>query len=194
MKKLENNKTYSQEFIKNLHLSNQTISDVEFEACTFVSCTFSEVNFSNCRFVDCTFEKCTLNLIKLDNVSMDEVLFKENKLSGIDFSGLAGISKSLEFTNSKLNYIVIADIDLEKRIFKECSIIESSFFKVNLQSADFSGSDIKGTRFEDCDLRKANFVGAKNYFIDTVTNKIAKARFSLPEATSLLKNLDIVLE
>lgn len=39
-----------------------------------------------------------------------------------------------------------------------------------------------------------NFVDAKNYFIHASINKIAKARFSMPEAASLLKNLDIVIE
>lgn len=66
--------------------------------------------------------------------------------------------------------------------------------EVQLKGADFSGTDLKKSTFQDCDLSKADFRGAKNYFISTESNKIKKAKFSMPEAVSLLGNLDIMIE
>lgn len=39
----------------------------------------------------------------------------------------------------------------------------------------------------------ANFIGARNYAIDPTQNTLKKAKFSLPEAMSLLRSLDIEL-
>jgi hypothetical protein len=43
-------------------------------------------------------------------------------------------------------------------------------------------------------LEEANFVGAKNYFIDPTKNRVKKARFSQPEVLELLAGFKIVIE
>lgn len=59
--------------------------------------------------------------------------------------------------------------------------------------ASFEGADLEGTLFHKCNLTKSNFVDAKNYAINPLSNQIGKARFSTPEALSLLRGFDIEL-
>jgi hypothetical protein len=48
--------------------------------------------------------------------------------------------------------------------------------------------------FLHTNLSGANFVGAKGYAIDLTANKAKKAKFSYPEAMSLLSALDVIVE
>jgi hypothetical protein len=48
--------------------------------------------------------------------------------------------------------------------------------------------------YENQSLAGANFKDAAGYTIDVTMNNVSKARFSLPEAMSLLRSLDIKLE
>ena len=57
----------------------------------------------------------------------------------------------------------------------------------------FADVDLSGTLFHQADLRKANFRGAKNYSLDVRTNKVEGAKFSFPEAISLLSSFGIDL-
>lgn len=75
----------------------------------------------------------------------------------------------------------------------DCSIKEGFFANTNLYEASFQGSDLSGATFEHCDLRKCNFVDAKNYTISPIINKLEDAKFSLPEALGLLQGLGIKL-
>ena len=75
-----------------------------------------------------------------------------------------------------------------------CSVINSNFEETDLSRADCMKSDFKNALFSRTNLTETNFIGAVNYAISSQANTLKKTRFSLPEAISLLYNLDIVLE
>lgn len=77
--------------------------------------------------------------------------------------------------------------------FKESKIHEAYFSNTILNGASFADSDLLGTIFHNCDLCKADFSTASRYSIDPQTNKIKKAKFSLPEAVGLLQGFDIII-
>jgi len=77
--------------------------------------------------------------------------------------------------------------------FNRSKLRENYFTNTRLRGADFSGADLSGTVFHNCDLCRADFSQAMHYDIDPQTNKIKKARFSLPEAVGLLRGFDITL-
>jgi fluoroquinolone resistance protein len=193
MKKIESGKAYTEKALSKVNVSQQTISKSEFEACTFILCNFSEAVLEHCKFVDCTFKKSNLRLVKLAEVSMIDTIFKDCILQGVDFTGVTGITRSMDFTDCKLLYTLFFEIDMSGKKFTNCDLADASFIDVDLKGADFSKSNLKGCRFEQCDMRKANFVKAKSYFINTDINKIAHAKFSMPEAEVLLKNFGIEL-
>ena len=71
---------------------------------------------------------------------------------------------------------------------------EVDFFETNLIKADFTGSGLRGTVFNQADLREADFRGAVDYVIDVRSSKLSKAKFSSPEALNLLYSLGIIIE
>ena len=80
---------------------------------------------------------------------------------------------------------------MDKTIFKDSKIHKCSFTNTSLIKSGFTGCDLQETTFHSCKLSKANFVGAKNYTINPIVNDVKKAKFSLPEAVTLLKGLDV---
>lgn len=77
--------------------------------------------------------------------------------------------------------------------FKESKVHEAHFNNTKLNGANFENTDLSGTIFHNCDLCKADFSTASRYCIDPQTNKIKKAKFSLPEAVGLLQGFDIII-
>jgi uncharacterized protein YjbI with pentapeptide repeats len=92
-----------------------------------------------------------------------------------------------------VDFSAFIGLKLRKLVLTKCSAKEVEFSEADLTSADLRGTDLTKSRFQQTNLMRANFEGATNYSIDLATNKITKARFSLPEALSLLYGLDIVL-
>lgn len=82
---------------------------------------------------------------------------------------------------------------MKQASFQGCKVRDVYFTETNLTEADFSDADLQGTIFHQCNLTKADFRGAKNYAIDPLSNQIKKAKFSFPEAISLLRSFDIEL-
>ena len=80
----------------------------------------------------------------------------------------------------------------------------TSFKNCSLAEVDFSGADLTRSTFANCDLgraifartvlEKADLVSSYNYSIDPETNRIKKARFSLPGIIGLLNKYDIEIE
>jgi uncharacterized protein YjbI with pentapeptide repeats len=93
-----------------------------------------------------------------------------------------------------LNYSAFIGLKLEKIRIKDCISREVDFSDANLEQADFGGTELENAIFRNSNLAGANFVGAKNYFISPQNNRLKGAKFSLPEAMSLLYGLEIVLE
>ena len=75
-----------------------------------------------------------------------------------------------------------------------CAAVDVDFRECNLSNADFNGTDLSDSLFQGTNLTGANFKDAHNFQIDPANNILTKARFSLPEAMSLLYCMDIYLE
>ena len=71
---------------------------------------------------------------------------------------------------------------------------EVDFYEANLSKADLSESLLTHATFNKTNLSGADLRGAKEYFIDPRLCNVKKAKFSMPEALTLLNSLEIVLE
>ncbi len=85
------------------------------------------------------------------------------------------------------------NLSLQHTIFKNCLLKEVDFSESDLHKAQFENCDLMGAVFRQTNLQGADFSSAKNYMIDPQFNRIKKAKFSLPEAASLLVGLGIEL-
>ena len=191
---------YHQEIYSNQTMNNGLIDSVTFTLCTFKHCNFSESIFKNCLFEKCEFIDCNLSLIKVPGSRFLDLTFEKSKLIGINWSEAVFKTKSLlhrkpfDFDHCVLNHSVFFGLDLREIKMSHCSVINANFEETDLSRADCTKSDFKNAHFNHTNLTETNFNGAVNYAISSLANTLKKTRFSLPEAISLLYNLDIVLE
>jgi fluoroquinolone resistance protein len=115
------------------------------------------------------------------------------KIAGAEFFKCEKTFFSANFKNSLLQYCNFSDLNMKNSSFKGSKLKDSHFTNTILKGADFSDVDLSGTVFHNCDLCNADFSSAVQYDIDPRTNKIKKAKFSLPEAAGLLRAFDITI-
>lgn len=188
------------EFKKLTVPKTQMLTGIEYNDCTFSQCVFQEVAFRDCKFHRCVFKKCDLSLAKFDGTLFTETKFEDCKLLGINWTVSAwgkskvAAMKPVDFTGCALNYNVFMGMSLRRVVMTKCTALDVGFEDANLSEADCRETDFAGSRFVRTDLTGADFRRARNYSISPATSKIKGAKFSLPEAMSLLDGLGIVLE
>lgn len=168
-----------------------------FWDCTFRHCSVVESSFRDCIFVNCHFLHCDLSLIRIEGSSFSGTKFEKSKAIGIDWTRgdwpKIQIRHPLVFQECVLSHSTFIGLDLEELVFTGCQATDVDFREANLTKADFSNTDLSNSLFLNTVLREADFQRAFNYEIDACQNEIEKAKFSLPEAMSLLYSLDIDL-
>jgi uncharacterized protein YjbI with pentapeptide repeats len=184
-----------------IELEKVTLKKVEFLGCSFKRCSFNETAFEACEFRDSSFVNCSLDICHVDRTRFKSTLFEKTKLMGINWTAaswgrkaIAQLIKTVDFDGCVLNYSSFMGLDLTNIRIVNSVVHEVDFSEAVLHKADFSGSDLQRSIFRNTDLREANFSSARNYSISPILNKIKGAKFSLPEAMSLLYNMDIDLD
>jgi uncharacterized protein YjbI with pentapeptide repeats len=188
---------YADQVFKELNLDQQRIESSEFYDCKFIRCTFSESVFCSCRFVNCTFRDCDLSLIRLTGSSFSATRFEDSKVIGVDWTqadwSAPSIGAPIVFFKSTLNHATFIGLKLSEIEIKDCIAVNVDFREADLSRSDFSGTDLSKSLFSNTDLTAADLSSARNYLIAPGQNTLKQAKFSLPEAMSLLHNLDIDL-
>ncbi|MBN2075640.1 MAG: pentapeptide repeat-containing protein [Dehalococcoidales bacterium] len=185
--------TYSQETFSKLVLAEETIESKVFDECEFTDCLFIGCKLEKCRLLNCKFDKCDLSNIIPMNSEFREVKFTNCKTIGIDWTR-AGKIKELNFSECLINYSNFRLLKLPKTVIKKCEVKEVDFIETDLKDSNLASSDFENSVFFKTNLSGVNFSHATNYTIDVNNNTLKKTRFSLPEALSLLSNLDIIVE
>jgi uncharacterized protein YjbI with pentapeptide repeats len=196
MSRFDDQTEFVNEHFKAVVYQGEEISN-EFLDCTFTDCSLREVLFKNCRFHDCVFSHCDLSLASFEGSSFQNTRFEKSKVIGVNWT-LASWSKFLlkspvHFYACVLDYSTFIGLSLRAIRIIECRARDVDFSEADLSEVDFSNTDLSESRFRHTRLIKANFESASNYTIDVKLNEVSKAQFSLPEAVSLLRSLDIVL-
>lgn len=171
----------------------ETIEGRTFEDCTFSRVNFNGSSFIRCRFLDCTFDQSDLSNLILLSSDLKNVKFKDCKLVGVNWTA-ASVLMHTTWQNSILNYGNFSGLDLRKSMMQNCVAREADFAETNFSEANLKETDFTAARFANTNLTKADLRQAKNYSIRPDSNKIQKAKFSLPEAMLLLYGLGIELE
>lgn len=188
---------YNNEQFKSIDCRSTDVRSVEFNECKFNRCTFREAALIGCKFHNCTFLDCDFSLTKLNNCLFTEVVFKNCQLIGINWmeTSLAkkNFLKTVDFLKCALNYSTFTGLHLGKIQMTDCIAHSVDFTDADLSLADCSRTDFSESRFHNTNLSETNFTDATNYSISVIDNNVKKAKFSLPEAMSLLYSLDIVL-
>lgn len=194
--KSKNTEYYVESFDK-LDFSQKEIIANKYDQCVFTGCIFTKTIFQACKFYDCEFRNCDISLIKVTDSTFSNNLIESSKAIGINWAEIlipsVKIYNPVEFVKSNIDYSVFQGLDLREIQIFDCQAREVNFEDVDLSMADLRLSDFANSVFRRTNLNKANFTDAFNYSIDIQNNSLKGAIFSLPEAVSLLKLLDINL-
>jgi fluoroquinolone resistance protein len=184
---------YYQEKFSRLSVLNEIIEAREFEECEFEVCSFLNCKFEKCQFLRCELKECTFSAIDPHESRFLEVKFSGSKVIGFDWAKSAKV-EDLEFTDCQINYSNFKLLKVPKIKIINCQAKEVDFIETDMNHGTFKNTDFEKSRFLKTDLSYSDFSGAKNYSINLLDNKLKKAKFSLPEALSLLNGLDIIIE
>lgn len=180
-----------------LDLAGAELRDKQFYDCEFLRCNFTESRLLNCRFDTCRFVDCNLSTAKIKGTAFQEVTFKSTKMVGIDWTTArwpsVALSGMIGFDECILDGSSFFGLYLRELKLEACHAHDVDFAEVDCEYASFIQTDFANSRFHHTRLGKADFTDALNYEIDVHNNTIAGAKFSLPEAVSLLHGLGIEL-
>ena len=189
---------YIEQVFKKIDLSKKEVDSKEFTDCVFTECDFSENIFRSCKFEECRFQKCNLSLMKVIDCSFTSTTFEDSKIIGVNWTEMlwpkVRLSYPITFLRCNINSSTFIGLDLREIVIKECRAHDVDFRETDLRKADMTFTDFAKSQFFETNLTNANFTNAINYDIDIYQNKITKAKFTLPEALSLLDSMDIRLE
>jgi fluoroquinolone resistance protein len=180
-----------------LNLDASRIEAAEFVECRFSDCSFVETIFKRCRFVSCQFTNCDFSLCKIPESVFISPSFEDSKLIGINWAQAdwdrVEMGVPVKFNKCALNHSTFIGIKLVGLKMLDSQAINVDFREADLSQVDFSGSDLSDSLFQNTNLSEADFRRAINYGFDPGANQLQKAKFSLPEAMSLLYHMDIIL-
>jgi uncharacterized protein YjbI with pentapeptide repeats len=186
--------SYENKEFQKVVAAGQHVSGREFSRCAFKGCDFGECVLNKSVFADCVFTCCNFSHAKVDQCSFREVVFDDCKLVNVSFTAVNPFLLNWVFKRCKLELCNFGGLKMKHSKFIESLVRKTDFINVDLEKSDFSGSDLQDSKFHNSILEHANFVGARNYYIDPTANRMKKAKFSVPEALSLLLPFGICVE
>lgn len=188
---------YADQVFKERHLERCQLVSSEFYDCTFIRCSFVGSVFRNCRFVNCVFQQSDLSLVQVPDSAFSSTRFEDSKVVGINWTQAdwptTGLGNRIGFCQCAISHSTFIGLSLRGIQIRDCVATDVDFREADLSQADFAGTDLSASIFGHTNLTEANLSRARNYHIDPGQNVLKQARFSLPEALSLLYSLDIVL-
>lgn len=181
------------EVYENLQAPEEQWRALEFEDCSFRGGDLSGARWTELTFLDTRFEGVDLSNLVLRGCRFRGCSFQDCKLLGVDWTQGNGL-EGLCFRGCRLDYGNFAHQDLSRGEWVDCSARETHLVGADLSHCDCSGTSFLGSTFSGTDLSHTDLRSAQDYVVDPRTNTLAKTRVSLPEAVSLLRGLDILLE
>jgi uncharacterized protein YjbI with pentapeptide repeats len=190
--------TFEDEDFRKLAAAEADISFKQFIDCRFTGCNFSTATLRECVFQNCQFKECDLSLVTVPGSVFSGVHFENSKITGVNLveaewekTGL--LKASVAFVNCNVSHSTFFGLKLKKLLLTKCIAHDVDFGEADLTGANFTHTDFAESRFFKTNLTQADFTHAVHYSIGVHVNTVKKAKFSLPEAMSLLHALEIVL-
>jgi len=189
---------YIDQIFQSLQKVEEAFAEMVFTGCVFVRCGFLQCTFRRCEFSNCTFKDCNLSVVQVPDTNMNGVVFENTKAIGVDWTkaGKDGSKLSLDIALRQcvIDYSNFSGLMLKEMVIEKCIAHEVDFSETDLSGGLLTGTDFQGSTFLHTNLTGANLKGAVNYAIDPTANLVKGARFSLPEAVSLLRGFDVIVD
>ena len=178
--------------------AEQLLKGEDYIDCTFEGCRWQGPRIENCSFVGCTFRKCQWSGVVFSFTRMTDARLENCAFRGIAWGGLRGKSalaqplaavKNCMFQYNDFSGMSLIGFDFSGSEFRDCR-----FDNCKLSGACFQGVRLGESQFTRCTLEKADFRDAEGYAIDPAVNTLKGARFSFPDVVRLLDGTGIRIE
>lgn len=170
----------------------------KYSECMFKQCQFADMALKDIVFSNCVFDGCTFRNVDMAGLRMQNASFRASACIGIDWSEVRRTGRLFplfkEICGCTLKFNNFFKMKIPKMAVADSSLLDCAFMECDLSGSVFRNVDFQDTTFQDCDLSKADFREARSYRINTASNRVGKARFSLPEVVGLLDSLDVIIE
>jgi fluoroquinolone resistance protein len=160
------------------------LSGKEFYRCVFRQTKLQESSWRRTRLESCLFEDCDLTRLQPAELSARGVRFVRCKLMGTDWTDV-GRYPELEFEECDLRYASFVGASLRQIRFLRCKASEANFIDVDLTEADFGGTDLTGSSFQNATLCRAKLHEASGVYFDPAKNHVKEARIAVETAVLL---------
>jgi fluoroquinolone resistance protein len=194
---IETQTEHNDQVFKNVRLERVELVSSEFHDCTFVRCSLVESVLRDCRFANCSFQACDLSLLQVPNSTFSATRFEDSKVIGVNWTRAnwpeARLHRPLGFFKCAISHSTFIGLSLRQIQIQDCVAVDVDFREADLSQADLTSTDLSQSLFSNTNLTEADLSRAHNYRIDPTQNTLKGAKFSLPEAISLLYGLDIIL-
>lgn len=188
---------FIEQSFKRVNCRGAAVVGKTFERCTFSRCTMAETVFERCTFRDCVFTDCTARLMRIPGSRFVNVKFEKCDVTYVNWTDGAwpkiGLSDGLSFVACDISYSTFIGLAFKKLVLTQCTAHDVDFSEADLTQAVCIETDFAESRFLNTNLTEADFTRAVSYVISPLTNKIKKAKFSIPQALSLLAAFEIVI-
>lgn len=185
---------FEDKVFEQVDFTKQALPKGEYEYCSFTNCNFSNLNLGETSFMECSFTGCNFSMASLVKTAFKNVAFKGCKLLGLHFYDCSPFLFEVKFEDCFLNLSSFYKMKMNNTVFINCTMHEVDFSETQLNKAMFNNCDLKDAVFTSTNLENADFSTATNYSINPDTNRIKKARFSLPHVVGLLSRHDIIIQ
>lgn len=133
-------------------------------------------------------------MVNFHNTAFRGAIFKTCKLLGVAFNECNKLLLSVEFQDCQLNLSSFLKLNLKSTRFTNCNLQEVIFSEADLRESVFDNCNLSRAEFEYTNLEKSDFRSSFNYSIHPESNRIKKAKFSLPGVIGLLDQYNIEIE
>ncbi len=185
---------YYDEIIAGIDYHDEIASNL-FDECTFNECNFDYTSFKHCKFKHCRFINCKLNFIELKSSYFLNTYFEKCDIVGVNWAyAEISLHQNLKFLSCNISKSSFLGLKLSAMSIIECIARETDFRNCDLSKSILTGCDFQNALFSSTDLTSADLNYSSNYYISVFDNKIKGAKFSLPEAISLLTCMGIIID
>jgi len=155
--------------IKDVAIDGEITGHIEFSQVIFKNVIFNDVSFENIVLTDVVFEKCDLSNTSFMGGNFHRVEFRESKMLGVNLAE-ASLTNVL-FDNCNLNLSAFGYARFKQVKFNHCS----------MHSADCYECTFNNVAFDTCDLDKANLSGTPLKGIDLSNSTFQMLTLSLED-------------
>lgn len=180
----------AQEF-KNIMITDDIFSKLDFENTSFYKCKFMNCQFENTYFYKCQFINCDISNCFFTKTFFKECYIEECKAIGTEFP--EAIIRNCHIKNSIFRYAnlglsKIDDTKIEASDFTEASMNEIVFKKIKLDTVILINVDFFKTKLKSIDLSSCDIEGI---LISDTFNELKGAKINAEQAANLISLLGI---